>query len=89
MKTSLDNWRIQIAKLENENEWCLVSNPKIDQCSRSQNEILRNSANDYAEYKNCGVLRRMIRIKDCCDYGINESEITLNCIIDPAEFSED
>lgn len=60
--------------------WSVVKNPKWNPVTRGQSAILDNEVNDYAEYKNCGVIYRMIRVTDWNDYerGSLEPEWTLN-----------
>ena len=67
--------RVCIAKHESEECWKLITNPRIDFASTACNNLLINSANDYAEYKNCGVLHRMIRYKDIGKYGIEKDKV--------------
>lgn len=67
--------RVLLSKLDNGEYWSVIANPGHDFFSRSMNAILLNTANDYVEYKNCGVLHRTIRYEDLEKYGINKSYV--------------
>lgn len=74
-------FKIRITRLEKENEWCIVSNPRPDRLSQACNALLMNTANEYVEYKNCGVIHRMIRLEDCHLYGICKATIKSECLL--------
>lgn len=76
---------MMISKLEGKNVWHITSNPRWCRTTKACNEIMCNVFNDYAEYKNCGSLHRMIRVEDCNDYGINEIDIKPEFTLNPAE----
>lgn len=61
-------FRVIVTKLRDGERWKIVSNPRWDHCTRAQNAILQNEANDYAEYSNCGCVYRMIRAKNLREY---------------------
>lgn len=73
--------RLLISKLVGKELWTVVSNPAWSSSSIALDQLLRNFCNDYVEYRNCGVLHRMIRLKDCKDYGIEIDEINYDCIL--------
>jgi hypothetical protein len=61
-------FRVIVTKLRDGERWKIVSNPRWDHCTRAQNAILQNEANDYAEHSNCGCVYRMIRAKNLREY---------------------
>lgn len=61
-------FRVIVSKLEGGHRWRIVSNPRWDHCTRGQSAILDNTCNDYAEYTNCGVVYRMIRMERIREY---------------------
>ena len=63
--------RIIVMMDETEEYWSLIGNPAVDCLSKCCNEMLHNGANEYVEYKNCGVRYRMIRKEAALDYGIS------------------
>lgn len=65
-------FRVILTRLAGRDEWHVVSNPRWDHCTRGQSAILDNTCNDYAEYRNCGCVYRMIRYKDRREYGIRK-----------------
>ena len=67
--------RVFLTKLEGGCCWEIISNPRVDNFSKAMNAILANFANNYAEYKNCGVLHRMVRFEDIELYGIKKSKV--------------
>lgn len=66
------HYRVLISTLSLGDTWKIVVNPRWNASMRACNQILLSFANDYAEYKNCGVIYRMIRVRDLEKYGINE-----------------
>ena len=70
-----NHYRVLLCRHENDEYWALITNPRHDFESQSMNVILLNAANDYVEYKNCGVVCRMIRYEDLEKYGINKSHV--------------
>lgn len=70
-----DNDRIIICRLESEDSWQVLSNPRYDMESIAMSSILFNDSNNYVEYKNCGVINRMIRYRDIGKYRIKKEEI--------------
>lgn len=72
-KTAIpDHFRITLSRLTGDAEWDVISNPRWMSTENACNKILLNAANRYAEYQNCGVVHRMIRVKDAAEYGIDE-----------------
>jgi hypothetical protein len=61
--------RILICKM-GENPWTPISNPHNDAWMFACSGKLWNYANDYVEYKNCGVRYRIIRRSDAEHYGL-------------------
>jgi hypothetical protein len=76
--------RVLLCKLDNDGDWSIIGNPTHDFFSLSMNDILLNAANDYVEYRNCGVLHRMIRYEDLEKYGINKSHVKPEHTLKPA-----
>ena len=62
------NYRILFSRLERAYKWSIVSNLRPDIFTSSLSTVLHNTANDYVECKNCGVVSRMIRYKDLGKY---------------------
>jgi hypothetical protein len=58
---------VQICKLDNADEWQVVSNP-TDRELEAALFWLGNSFNEYLEYLNCGVQHRFIRRRDLRKY---------------------
>lgn len=74
--------RLLISKLQGSTKpWTIISNPAWSHTTRAQDMILHNTFNDYAEYYNCGVRYRMIRIKDAHKYGIKKDRIKPESIL--------
>lgn len=71
---------------QNKVKWEVVSNAKVDHFTGAMNDILRNLANDYAEYKNCGVVYRMIRFMDLFQYFDDVSFVSPKLALSPKEF---
>lgn len=70
------HFRVLLCRHESNPDWQIVSNPRWDYFTKAQSAILENFANDYAEYKNCGCLHRMVKVEDLNKYGLkltNES----------------
>lgn len=78
------NFRLILVKLVGEEKWGIVSNPKYNSFTKSLSNILLNEANNYAEYKNCGCVHRMIRVKDSKKYF--DEAIDESCLLDPSLF---
>lgn len=81
--------RIIVSHGEWEYGWSIISNPKIDYFTKASNNILKNEANDYVEYKNCGVSYRMIRLKDIANYMIEREEVKEEWILKRVDFEEE
>lgn len=67
MTTKLDNNYILVGRLDNKQEWSVISNPdksSLDNAAR----ILANPFNDYVEWSNCGVVYRVVRAEDLGQY---------------------
>ena len=67
-------FRVILSRHESNPEWQIVSNPQWDCFTKAQSAILENMANDYAEYKNCGCMSRMIRAQDLKNYGLTVTD---------------
>ena len=61
-------FRVILSKLIHDDKWQIISNPRWDTFTRAQSDVLLNEFNDYAEYTNCGVVYRMVRVKDLDKY---------------------
>ena len=68
----LPNDRIRLCRNNSNMPWRIVEDTVMDSFWHALNNILLNEFNDYAEYKNCGVLHRMIRYKDLKLYGLSD-----------------
>lgn len=75
-----NSFRIIITRF-NDKRWDVICNPQWDNAKKALNMILHNSANDYAEYKNCGVTYRMIRAENWNEYC--DGEIDPSWALDP------
>ena len=82
----VESRRVILTRLSEEDKWQVVANPKWASSTVGMSNILDNSANDYAEYKNCGCIYRMIRDKDWPEYG--EGELADAWMLDPMEIWE-
>ena len=69
------NDRVLISKYCTAEYWLVTTNPTTGFIEKAMSTILLNSVNDYVEYKNCGVLHRMIRYKDLKKYGIDVNSV--------------
>lgn len=67
-------FRVILSRHESNPEWQIVSNPRWDYFTKAQSVILENFANDYAEYKNCGCMSRMVRVEDLEEYGLTVTD---------------
>ncbi len=67
-------FRVILSRHESNPEWQIVSNPRWDCFTKAQSAILENMANEYAEYKNCGCMSRMIRAQDLENYGLKVTD---------------
>ena len=67
--------RILLTKLEGEEFWRIISNPRWDYFTKAKNNLLRNECIEYAETKNGPSRDRMVRISDIEKYGIKLSEL--------------
>lgn len=78
----MPNYRVRISRLENLNRWDVITNAKWGIDERAMNMLLLNFANNYVEYRNCGVCHRMIRVMDARDYGIKTEDIKVeHCLV--------
>lgn len=61
---------VELCRLDTAEKWSIVSNPRFDSSlgEAIAAQLMRNSANKYVEYKNCGVIYRVIRKEDLKEY---------------------
>ena len=81
-------FRILISKLDGAERWSIISNPSWCSSSRACSEVLKNAANKYSEYLNCGVQHRMIRVEDLREYGFRFEDLRLCWTLNPLELLE-
>jgi hypothetical protein len=75
-------FRVILSKLIRGEKWGIISNPRWDTCTRAQSNVLLNMANGYAEYSNCGVVYRMVRVEDLDEY-LDDTGIKPEWALDP------
>lgn len=80
-------FRVILSKLIRGEKWQIISNPRWDTFTRAQSNVLLNEANDYAEYTNCGVVYRMVRVKDLDKY-LDDTGIKPEWALDPRHNAE-
>lgn len=80
-------FRVILSKLIRGEKWQIISNPRWDTCTRAQSDVLLNECNDYAEYVNCGVVYRMVRVKDLDAY-LSDTAIEPDWALDPRHNAE-
>ena len=80
--------RVLISRLESQNYWSVISNPKSGLVETAMDKVLYNFANEYVEYKNCGVLHRMVRFEDLPSYGIDPDSVLLEWVLQFKEVGE-
>lgn len=83
--------RILLSRMNINEHWVVISNPSYGYFEKACNMILNNECNQYAEYLNCGVYHRMIRMirfKDLADYNINSDSILQEHILRVSGFEE-
>lgn len=61
---------VEICRVDSQEYWREVSNPNFKSVSQEglAAQLMLNIANEYVEYKNCGVVYRVIRKKDLFSY---------------------
>lgn len=83
-KEILPFFRVIISRLDEDEKWIVLSNPRWDYFAIALNMLLLNHANEYADYKNCGVLYRMIRVESIEKY-FNETTLKPEWTLDPRD----
>lgn len=63
-----------IARQDNGYTWMVVKNPTKEEIQNAM-PFIRNSFNEYLEYRNCGIVYRFVRNLDLHKYGIQEPTI--------------
>lgn len=76
-------YRVILLKHVDSYSWSIQTNPTMGQCERALSNVLINAANEYCEFKNCGVLHRMIRFDDIDKYFDNINEFKIEWALDP------
>lgn len=76
-------FRVLLSRMDVNRPWEIISNPDWNVISRACNTVLTNFANDYAEYKNCGVTYRLIRLDDVEGYGVEREAINREWMLNP------
>ena len=59
---------ISICRLDGQAEWSIISNMTKDGNYKASQIILANSFNEYVEWRNCGVIYRIVRESDLNKY---------------------
>ena len=80
-----DFFRVVLLKLEDAKEWNVCANPSWGYSELLCSALLKNEANKYAEYLNCGLQHRMIRARDYHEYFGDGIEANPLHALDPRE----
>ncbi len=81
----MPHFRVVLLRVETHFIWKICCNPSWGHSEKCFSDVLLNQANEYVEYKNCGVQYRIIRFGDIDKYIDKLSTFKPEWALDPAK----